>query len=205
MEQMLDENSVLLTGMIVEGPEFSHKTYGEGFYIIKLGVTRKSEYVDCVPLMISEKLMRTQDMQEGVMITVQGQIRTYNQQADGRNHLMVVVFVKNAEPAFEDSPMENCVIMEGYICKRPVRRTSPLGRELCDLMLAVNRMYNKSDYVPCIAWGRNAVYAGELNVGDKIYIEGRLQSRMYRKYDETGNPTEKTAYEVSIIHMGEAD
>lgn len=202
MEQMLDENRAVLTGTVLAGPEFSHKTYGESFYIITLGVTRKSGYEDCVPLMMSEKLMCGCDITAGEMITVEGQIRTYNRQYDGRNHLMIVIFAKSWEYVNADSEMENNVLLEGFVCKETVRRTSPLGRELCDIMLAVNRMYNKSDYIPCIAWGRNAIFAGELNVGDKIYIEGRLQSRKYRKYDENGMPMEKTAYEVSVVHMG---
>ena len=202
MEQILDENRAVLTGTVLTEPEFSHKTYGENFYIITLGITRKSGYEDCVPLMISEKLMCGCGITAGEMLTVTGQIRTYNRQCDGRNHLMIVVFVKSWEYVSEDSPMENEVVLEGYVCKETIRRSSPLGRELCDIMLAVNRMYNKSDYIPCIAWGRNAVYAGELNVGDKIYIEGRLQSRVYRKYDECGVPSEKTAYEVSVVHLG---
>lgn len=202
MEQILDENCAVLTGTVLTGPEFSHKTYGESFYIITLGVTRKSGYEDCVPLMISEKLMCGCGIDAGDMVTVSGQIRTYNRQYDGRNHLMIVVFVKSWEYVPDDAPAENSVVLEGFVCKETVRRTSPLGRELCDIMLAVNRMYNKSDYIPCIAWGRNAVYAGELNVGDKIYIEGRLQSRNYRKYNEDGIPEEKTAYEVSVVNLG---
>lgn len=202
MEQILDENRAVLTGAVLTEPEFSHKTYGESFYIITLGVTRKSGYEDCIPLMISEKLLCGYEMNAGDMVTVSGQVRTYNRQCGGRNHLMIVVFVKSWDYVPECTEMENEVLLEGYICKETIRRTSPLGRELCDIMLAVNRMYNKSDYIPCIAWGRNAIYAGELNVGDKIYIEGRLQSRTYRKYDEYGMPTEKIAYEVSVTHMG---
>ncbi len=202
MEQILDENRAVLTGMILTEPEFSHKTYGESFYIITIGIKRKSGYEDCVPLMISEKLMCGERIAAGEMITVTGQIRTYNRQYDGRNHLMIVVFVKDWEYVPGDSPMENNVLLEGFVCKETIRRTSPLGREICDIMLAVNRMYNKSDYVPCIAWGRNAVFAGELQVGDKICIEGRIQSRMYRKYDENGMAIEKTAYEVSVVHLG---
>ena len=202
MEQILDENRAVLTGTVLTEPEFSHKTYGESFYIFTLGITRKSGYEDCVPLMISEKLMCGRQFAAGAMIAVEGQIRTYNRQYDGRNHLMIVVFVKSWDAAPDNVPMENYVILDGFVCKETIRRTSPLGREICDIMLAVNRMYNKSDYIPCIAWGRNAVYAGELEVGDKIHIEGRIQSRKYRKYDENGMAQEKTAYEVSVVHVG---
>lgn len=201
MEQMLEENRARLTGTILTELEFSHKTYGESFYLLTLGIVRKSGYEDRIPLMISERIIWNMDLQPGSMISVTGQIRTYNQQNDGKNHLIIVVFVKELDWAEEEAAMVNSVILEGYICKPPVRRTSPLGREICDIMLAVNRMYNKSDYIPCIAWGRNAVYAGELGVGEKISVEGRLQSRQYKKYDEEGQLLEKTAYEVSIMRM----
>ena len=205
MEQLLDENRVELTGKVISEPEFSHKTYGESFYIITLGITRKSGYEDCVKLMVSERLLCSDRIGQGEMAVVHGQIRTYNQQVDGHNHLLIVVFVKTMERVSDMAEMENRVFLEGFICKETVRRCSPLGRELCDMMLAVNRMYNKSDYVPCISWGRNAVYGGELQVGDKICLEGRLQSRQYRKYDKNGNAVEKTAYEVSVIHMEECE
>lgn len=201
MERMLEENRTTLTGRVVSELEFSHKTYGESFYLLMIGVERKSGYEDCIPLMISERLIWNMDLQPGAMIAVNGQIRTYNQQADGKNHLIIVVFVKELQWADVDDSMVNFVVLEGFVCKPPIRRTSPLGREICDIMLAVNRMYNKSDYIPCIAWGRNAVYGGELTVGTKISIEGRLQSRKYRKYDDDGVLTEKTAYEVSIMRM----
>lgn len=203
MEQLLDENRVKLTGRIITGPEFSHKTYGENFYIIILGIERKSGYEDCIQLMVSDRLLKCAYVEAGEYVAVSGQIRTYNQKAGGHNHLMIVVFAKQIECVPEGVCMENSIYLEGYICRDTIRRMSPRGRELCDIMLAVNRMYNKSDYVPCISWGRNAAYGGELQVGDKIAIEGRLQSRQYRKYDEYGNAVEKTAYEVSIIHMEE--
>lgn len=201
MEQLLDENRAELIGEVISSPEFSHKIYGESFFNVMLKITRKSGYDDCVPLMISEKLLWHSSVKPGDKLSVTGQVRTYNQMVDGHNHLMIVVFVKEMEPAGDCCIMDNYIMLEGYICKEPVRRTSPLGRELCDVMLAVNRMYNKSDYVPCIMWGRNAVYAGELEVGMKIMIEGRLQSRKYKKYDECGNSQEKTAYEVSVVNL----
>lgn len=203
MERILEENRVTLTGRVVDELEFSHKTYGENFYLITLGVARKSGYEDRIPLMISERLIWSMDLQPGAKISVTGQIRTYNQQVDGKNHLVIVVFVKELEWADQDDRMVNSVVLEGFVCKLPVRRTSPLGREICDIMLAVNRMYNKSDYIPCIAWGRNAVFGGELAVGTKISIEGRIQSRQYRKYNEDGELMEKTAYEVSIMRLEE--
>ena len=205
MEQMLDENRAVMTGIILSEPEFSHKTYGESFFTAMMGVTRKSGYEDQVPLMISERLLHDTEMHSGDMVTVSGQVRTYNRQEEGRNHLMIVVFVKHLCMAEDDAEMENIIMLEGYICKETLRRTSPLGRELCDIMLAVNRMYNKSDYIPCIAWGRNAVYAGVMDIGTKLVIEGRFQSRDYRKYDEEGNSVEKTAYEISVIYIEESE
>jgi single-stranded DNA-binding protein len=204
MEQMLDENRVVLTGRVVSELEFSHKTYGECFYSFKLGVERRSGYEDVVPVMVSERLIWNMDIQPGCGISAAGQIRTYNQQEDGRNRLIIVVFARELGWA-DDGPHVNKVMLEGFVCKKPVRRTSPLGRELCDIMLAVNRLYNKSDYIPCIAWGRNAVYGGGMDVGTKLYIEGRLQSREYKKYDEDGNPDIRTAYEVSVVRLEECE
>lgn len=203
MEQMLEENRAVLTGRIASELEFSHKTYGESFYMVTLEIVRKSGFEDMIPLMISERLIWNMDLQPGSMISATGQIRTYNQQVGGRNRLIIVVFVKDLEWADEDAAMINSVVLEGFVCKKTVRRTSPLGRELCDIMLAVNRMYNKSDYIPCIAWGRNAIYGGELDVGVKLLIEGRIQSREYKKYDEEGNAHMRTAYEVSVMRMEE--
>lgn len=205
MEQILEENRAVLTGRVATELEFSHKTYGESFYMLTLGVVRKSGYEDLIPLMVSERIIWNMDLQPGSLVSVTGQIRTYNQMTDGRNRLVIVVFAKEMEWASENDPMSNTVILEGYVCKPTVRRTSPLGRELCDIMLAVNRMYNKSDYIPCIAWGRNAVYGGGLDVGAKLLIEGRIQSRQYKKYDEEGCVQIKTAYEVSVMRMEERE
>lgn len=203
MEQILDENSAVMTGTILSEPGFSHKTYGECFYTMELGVVRMSGYEDRIGLMISEKLLWPECPPAGTVVSICGQIRTYNRQTDGHNHLMIVVFVKSIETVPQNTAMENNVALEGYVCKDTIRRTSPLGREICDMMLAVNRMYNKSDYIPCIAWGRNAVFGGSLGVGAKVRVEGRLQSRSYKKYDENGVPEEKTAYEVSVTSMEE--
>lgn len=199
MEKILEGNHVGLTGTVLSELEFSHKTYGEAFYILILGVLRKSGYEDHIRLMISERLIGHRQILPGHPLRVSGQIRTYNQECEGKNKLNIVVFVRELEILEEEAPHENHVKLEGFICKIPVRRTSPLGREICDIMLAVNRMYHKSDYIPCIAWGRNAVYTSELQVGCRIELEGRIQSREYKKRDEAGNITEKTAYEVSVI------
>ena len=203
MEKILEGNSAQLVGKVLSELEFSHKTYGEAFYVALLGVVRKSGYEDDIRLMVSERLIGSMSLTPGQTVKVSGQVRTYNQECEGKNRLTVVVFVREVEVLEAETPHENRIYLEGFVCKKPVRRTSPLGREICDLMLAVNRMYNKSDYIPCIAWGRNAAYGGELDVGCKLAIEGRIQSREYKKRDEEGNVSVKVAYEVSIIKMEE--
>lgn len=201
MEKILEGNHVQLVGKVLSELEVSHKTYGEVFYIVLIGILRKSGYEDTIRLMVSERLIWNMELDPGCMLEVSGQIRTYNQECEGRNKLNIVVFAREIRALEESAPHENHVFLEGFVCKEPVRRTSPLGREICDIMLAVNRMYNKSDYIPCIAWGRNAAYGGELTVGSKLKIEGRIQSREYRKRDEQGNAMVKTAYEVSIVKI----
>lgn len=203
MEMNLEGNSAQLVGRVLSDLEFSHKTYGEAFYILLLGVLRKSGYEDHIRLMVSERLMGSMDLKPGQIVKVSGQVRTYNQECEGRNRLNVVVFAREMENMEDEAPHENKICLEGFICKKPIRRTSPLGREICDIMLAVNRMYNKSDYIPCISWGRNAAYSGELDVGARLSIEGRIQSREYKKRDALGNVTVKVAYEVSVTKIGD--
>lgn len=200
MGKNTEASSVRLSGRVLNEPVFNHKTYGEAFYMIVLGIFRRSGYEDKIRLIVSEKILRGRSPRKSELLEVSGQIRTYNRETEGRSKLEVTVFVREMayrkEAGFE---YENSVSIEGFICKAPIRRTSPLGREICDLMIAVNRMYNKSDYIPCIAWGRNASYCESLNVGDKVYIEGRIQSREYRKYTEDGQQEIRTAYEVSAV------
>lgn len=203
MEKILEGNSAQLIGKVLSELEFSHKTYGEAFYIMLVGILRKSGYEDNIRLMVSERLLGNRRVEPQQTVRVTGQVRTYNQERGGKNHLNIVVFVRELE--FLDIPAahENKIYLEGFVCKPPIHRTSPLGREICDLMLAVNRMYNKSDYIPCIAWGRNAAYAGELSVGCKLMLEGRIQSREYKKRAEDGEVCTKVAYEVSVIKIEE--
>lgn len=202
MEKIMTGNSVCLTGQVISEPVFNHKTYGEAFYMIILGIFRKSGYEDRVRLLVSDHLMGGRSPVKGEILRISGQIRTYNKETEGRSKLEITVFVREMEYCREsEAEYENRVILEGYLCKQPVRRTSPLGRELCDLMIAVNRMYNKSDYIPAIAWGRNAIYADTLHIGEKVAVDGRLQSREYRKYTERGELITKTAYEVSIARI----
>lgn len=204
MENGLETNQTELRGTIVSLPEYSHKSYGEVFYTFILGIERKSGYRDEIPIVISERLIWNLTLEPDDRVYILGQIRTYNESLDGKNKLNIVVFAREFHMVEEETaPDENKVYLEGYLCKPPVRRVSPLGREICDMMLAVNRMYNKSDYIPCIAWGRNAGYGGSLGVGVRIQITGRIQSREYRKKDDEGNIMVKVAYEVSILKIEE--
>ena len=201
MEKILEGNSARLIGKVLSELEFSHKTYGEAFYMLLVGILRKSGYEDDIRLMISERLIGNMEIKPGRIVKIVGQVRTYNQEKDGKNHLNVVVFVRELELLEAERPHENQICLEGFVCKPPIRRTSPLGREICDLMLAVNRMYNKSDYIPCIAWGRNAAYGGELEVGCKLLIEGRIQSREYMKKIDEEESEKRIAYEISVSKL----
>lgn len=205
METGFETNRVELSGTILSIPAFSHKSYGEIFYILILGAERRSAYRDEIPVLVSERLIWGLSLHVGSRVSLLGQLRTYNELRDGRNKLNVTVFAR--EFCLQDAsfPEEdrNEVFLDGFLCKAPVRRTSPLGREICDLMLAVNRMYGKSDYIPCIAWGRNALYSGCLEVGDKLCLSGRIQSREYRKKEADGSLSCRVAYEVSVLKLGE--
>ena len=198
-------NMAHICGEVIDRPKLSHKTYGEAFYIFKMGVNRNSGYQDQINMMVSERTLALDEIEVGNWLHIQGQVRTYNEEVEGRNHLNIVVFVRDFTYCTDDEPWINDIFLEGYLCKTPLARTSPLGRRICDMMLAVNRMYNKSDYIPCIAWGRNAVYSSSLDVGDKIAIRGRLQSREYKKREEDGSVTVKTAFEVTVTQLEMVD
>jgi len=202
-EKGLETNCTYLVGVVLSPPIISHKSYGETFYCFSMGVDRKSGYRDTIQIIVSERLIWNIEFCTGDHIEILGQIRTYNEEKDGRNKLNVVVFAREFKLCQGDTPVshENKIHLEGFLCKKPIGRMSPLGREICDIMLAVNRMYNKSDYIPCIAWGRNAGYASSLDIGTKITITGRIQSREYRKRDDDGDITVKIAYEVSILKL----
>ena len=182
-------NQVNLIGSIVSDFTYSHALYGETFYNVTLCVKRDSGNVDLVPLLISDRLMDANIEYKYVYVT--GEFRSYNQHDEDKNRLKLYVFV-NSMVEVEPTKGVNDVFLEGYICKPPSYRQTPLGREICDIMLAVNRAYNKSDYIPCIVWGRNAYYVKDLKVGDGIRVAGRIQSREYNK-----NGDRKTAYELS--------
>ena len=199
----MESNIAELCGAVLSELKFSHKTYGEIFYTFVLGIERRSGYIDEINIMVSERLIFDNPPRINDFVEIKGQVRTYNELLEGRNKLNVVVFAKEIYLSENFGYNENYVYLEGFLCKEPIKRTSPLGRDICDLMLAVNRMYNKSDYIPCIAWGRNAGYAESLGVGTKLSIEGRIQSREYRKKLEDGSSEVRKAFEVSIVKIEE--
>ncbi len=199
----MESNIAELCGIVMSELEFSHKTYGEVFYTFVLGVQRRSGYVDELNVMVSERLIYDNPPRRNQFLEIKGQIRTYNEMVGGKNKLNVVVFAREIYLCEDFGYYENYIYLEGYLCKIPIRRTSPLGRDICDMMVAVNRMYNKSDYIPCIAWGRNAGYGEQLAVGTRLLLEGRLQSREYKKKLEDGIVETRKAFEVSILKMEE--
>jgi single-stranded DNA-binding protein len=194
--EQMSNNKLYLSGEIVSDPVFSHEIYGEGFYEMSLSVPRLSDYKDVLPLTISERLITDNNIKKGSVIAVMGQFRSYNKIEDGKSRLMLTVFAREVTEAENKNP--NLIALSGYICKPPVYRTTPFSREIADILLAVNRAYNKSDYIPCIAWGRNARYIRHLKVGEKIVISGRIQSRQYQKKIDEDKFEPRTAYEVSI-------
>ena len=197
-------NRISLFGEITTEVVFSHDVHGEGFYGFNLLVPRLSSAYDDLPITISERIMDKTKFVPGNHVLISGQIRSYNNyiEEERRNRLVLTVFAKDyefRENLLGESP--NDVYLDGYICKPPIYRTTPFGREIADLLLAVNRSYNKSDYIPCITWGRNARFGAKLVVGDNIRIWGRMQSRIYQKKQEDGSAIEKTAFEVSVSKL----
>lgn len=192
-------NLVTLSGRIAKEPEFSHEVMGEGFFDTEISVTRLSGQDDLIPLTVSERLMQDEIFEIGNLICVNGQLRSYNKQVGEKSKLVLKVFVREVGKADFSTP--NKIELSGYICKPTVYRTTPFGREIADLLVAVNRAYNKSDYIPAIAWGRNARYASGFSVGDKVFLEGRIQSRVYQKQLEDGSVEDRTAYEVSVSKL----
>lgn len=193
--ELLNNNKVFLNGVVVEKPVFSHETYGEGFYEVKLSVPRLSEHTDILPVTVSEKFLK--DFSLGQEVALKGQFRSFNKLMGEKSKLVLNVFAR--EIIERNSSMNpNIIEITGYLCKPPIFRTTPFNREICDILVAVNRAYNKSDYLPCIAWGRNARYIKDAPVGKKLEIVGRIQSREYQKKLESGEIVTKTAYEISV-------
>jgi len=204
---MIDTNVVTLVGKVAGEKEFSHEMYGEGFYNYQIEIPRLSDTADYLPMTISERLLFDSKLNKGDTVKVEGQLRSYNKFADGSNRLVLTVFARDIEVLDSDEEIKNPnqIYLEGFVCKPPVYRETPFGREITDLLIAVNRPYNKSDYIPCIAWGRNARFSAKLQVGDHIRSWGRIQSRNYQKKLPDGTVLNKVAYEVSISKMENVD
>ena len=205
----LENNYLTLVGKVTGEKRFSHEIYGESFYVFNLSIPRLSGNSDIIPITVSERLIKEDTLQEGKKLLVKGQFRSYNSYENEKNRLILTVFAKDimeVEDVEEDEKNEmvkkdtitNEVVLIGYICKKPIYRQTPFGREISDILLAVNRAYNKSDYIPCIAWGRNARFCQNLEVGSQVKIVGRVQSRMYEKKHEDGTVENRVAYEVSV-------
>ena len=202
-DKIIENNQVSIMGKVASGFTFSHQVYGEGFYLVDVLVKRLSDSEDRIPLMVSERLVDVTQDYEGEYIMVQGQFRSYNRHEEKKNRLVLSVFVREltfVEEA-DDSIKTNQIFLDGYICKPPVYRKTPLGREIADLLLAVNRPYGKSDYIPCICWGRNARYASGFQVGIRVRIWGRVQSREYTKRLSDTECEKRVAYEVSVSKL----
>jgi single-stranded DNA-binding protein len=201
MDNLMLNNKIYLEGKIISDLQFSHEMYGEGFYTFNLEVPRLSDAKDMLSVTVSERLIGGMELKAGSEVIVEGQLRSYNKFVDGANRLILSVFARNVEFCIEKSKNPNQIFLDGYICKQPVYRTTPFGREIADMLLAVNRSYNKSDYIPTIAWGRNSRFCQGLQVGDNIRVWGRLQSREYEKKVSETETIKKVAYEVSISKM----
>ncbi len=203
-----DNNHLTLMGKVTSEKRFSHEIYGECFYIFDMEIPRLSDISDIIPVTISERLILDDKLTIGANILIRGQFRSYNSYENEKNKLILTVFAKDIfyeeeieeQLQGEDSkePVSNEVVLTGYICKKPIYRQTPFGREISDLLLAVNRAYNKSDYIPAIAWGRTARFCQNLEVGTEVRVIGRVQSRTYEKKFEDGTAVTKVAYEVSI-------
>ena len=199
-----ENNHLVLRGKIVSEKSYSHEIYGEKFYVFNLEVIRLSSTVDIIPITISERLLTGLNLEIGKKVVVEGQFRSYNNYENERNRLILTVFAKEIneiEGEEDKDEVTNEVILVGYVCKKPIYRQTPFGREIADVLLAVNRAYNKSDYIPSIAWGRNARFCQNMEVGTEVKITGRVQSRSYEKKYEDGTTETRVAYEVSIASM----
>ena len=206
----LENNYLTLVGKVTGEKKFSHEIYGERFYIFNLEIPRLSGVADIIPITISERLITEDTLNEGQKLLVKGQFRSYNSYESEKNRLILTVFAKDVRVISEEEQNEeeneiarkdvitNEVVLVGYICKKPIYRQTPFGREIADILLAVNRAYNKSDYIPCIAWGRNARFCQNLEVGSQIKLVGRVQSRTYEKKHDDGSVETRVAYEVSV-------
>ena len=202
-DKIIENNQVTIIGEIAGKFVFSHEVFGEGFYMVEVAVSRLSNFSDYIPLMISERLIDTSQSYIGQKVYVTGQFRSYNRHEELKNRLVLSVFVREIEFIEEETEemKSNQILLDGYICKDPIYRKTPLGREIADLLVAVNRSYGKSDYIPCICWGRNARFAARFEVGVHVQIWGRIQSREYVKRLNEDEVEKRTAYEVSVSKL----
>ena len=202
-DKIIENNQVTIMGVVASEFTYSHEVFGEGFYMVDILVKRLSNSDDQIPLMISERLIDVTKNYIGEAIMVSGQFRSYNRHEENKNRLVLSVFVREIEFINEelDGAKTNHILLEGYICKKPVYRKTPLGRKIADLLMAVNRPYGKSDYIPCICWGRNARYASGFAVGEHVQVLGRIQSRDYVKKISESETETRTAYEVSVSKL----
>lgn len=211
MENAINNNNITLAGVVERESEYSHEVLGEGFYVFMLKCSRTSGNKDTLPVMISDRLVDIREIKVGQVVTVSGQIRSFNRHIDDvKSKLILSVFARELELAQDATELSfeediNTVILDGFVCKPPVYRCTPKGREIADILVAVNRPYGKSDYIPCIAWGRNARFAGELEVGEHIQIQGRFQSREYTKKISDNEIETRVAYEVSVSRIDYAE
>ena len=196
-DKMFENNQVSLVGEIVSDFEYSHEVYGEGFYLVELSVSRLSDFVDYIPVMVSERLINVEESYIGQQVYIGGQFRSFNRHDEKRNRLVLTVFAREIELTDNEDAM-NQIFLDGYICKDAIYRKTPLGREIADLLVAVNRSDGKSDYIPCICWGRNARFASGFEVGTHVQIWGRIQSREYVKKITETQIEQRVAYEVSV-------
>lgn len=202
-DKIIENNQVSMTGEIASPFTFSHEVFGEGFYMVDILVKRLSDSSDRIPVMISERIIDVTQNYEGEFVQVTGQFRSYNRHEEKRNRLVLSVFAREVSFVEEenDKAKTNQIFLDGYICKTPVYRKTPLGREIADMLIAVNRPYGKSDYIPCICWGRNARFASGFEVGGHVQIWGRIQSREYVKKLEGEVTQKRIAYEVSVSKL----
>ena len=200
MDKIFENNTVEVAGEVVTEPEYSHEAFGERFYIFNISVKRLSGMLDTIPVTISERAINISEIRVGKRFKIYGQFRSFNKHMEHERRLILSVFARDIME-LDDNQLdvnENYIFLDGYICKEPIYRKTPLGREIVDMLIAVNRSYGKSDYIPCIAWGRNARYASGLDVGTHIKVFGRIQSREYTKRISETESEQRMAYEVSV-------
>ena len=202
-DKVMENNQVVIMGRIVSDFVYSHEIFGEGFYMVVVEVLRLSDSGDIIPMMVSERLLDVNEDYKGANIAVTGQFRSYNRHEEKKNRLILSVFAREVDflDEIEENAKSNQIYLDGYICKEPIYRKTPLGREIADLLIAVNRPYGKSDYIPCICWGRNARFASSFEVGARCAIWGRIQSREYMKKVNEEEAEKRITYEVSVSKL----